>query len=135
MLARDPEGGLHFPSPRARALPGLLDDWAEEPDAVQIIGSVLKLIRTLRTHHDAPRAAQTLGDALRQAPHAFSVVTRHWIGGRRPRFGADLMPVRAGLAPKHDAPPARGSVPLRSLVSPLQDRRGEHLQRKPGGKP
>lgn len=131
MLARGPTGQLHFPPHRAPGLARLIAQYARAPNAVALIGAVLKLTRTLRAKHGAPDAARAVTDALRSDSEALRIVTRVWSSrSRRPRFGADLAPLGGVRAPAHDAKPAQGSVPLRSLISPLQDTRGEHLRRR-----
>ena len=100
---------------------------ARDADAVEEIGSLLKLIHVLRTRFGSPTTAKALIAILRSSPAAKRIVSRHWSGSYRPNRAADLTPIRTARAPLVTATAPNGSIKVHTLLSPGQDLRGRRL--------
>lgn len=130
MMVRGATERYAFPSHVRERLGALVDGAASAPHAVADVGAVLKLIHVLKKKHASPSAAEVVTEALKRSPRARRIVALHWSGGRRrPRRGADGLPVKTGLAP-HVAERPKGGVSASSFMSPGRDLRSAHLEKR-----
>lgn len=130
LLIKVEGGGYDFPGHVTPRLGQLVDAAAAAPTAAGDVGALLKLVAVLRGKRQSPGAAATLTRVLKASPGARRIIALHWSGGgRRPRVGADLMPIKTGLAPHIDARPAQSSLRASSFLRPGGDLRSAHLQK------